>query len=100
MEDVVCSYTVSCACAVDVWCLDFWKEDILWALMRSVLHLYNVKLFDYKFNSPTLGWWPTEDSLYLPGKSDIVQADGLSRQGKFHAHKTCFFVVVFLLKCT
>lgn len=76
MEDVVCSYTVSCACVVDVWCqCIFWKEDILWALMRSVLRLYNVKLFDYKFNSSAVGWWLTEDSLYLPGKSDIVQAD-------------------------
>lgn len=42
-----------------------------------------------------MGWWLTEDSFYLSGKSDIVQADGLSREGKFNAHVT-YFVCLFV----
>lgn len=61
--------------------------------MLDVPHLNNVKFVDYKFNSPTVGWWLTEDSFYLPGKSDIVQVDGLSRQGKFHGLGTSMLFV-------
>lgn len=74
----------------------FFVSRIFGALMRSFPQLNNVKLFDYKFKSPTVGWWLTEDSFYLSGKPDIVQADGLSREGKFLAHLTCF---VCLFSC-
>lgn len=30
-----------------------------------------------------MGWWLSENSFYLPGKSDIIPADRVYRQGKF-----------------
>lgn len=51
----------------------FWEAGhFVDVLMLGFPNLNNVKFFDYKFNSSTVGWWLTENSFYLPGKSHIV----------------------------